>query len=418
MVDDREENLLALDALLSKSEFEPVWARSGEEALEAAKNKEFALVLLDVRMPDMDGFETLSRLRRLPGFINTPVIFVTAEGHSREQEGKAYQHGAVDIIYKPINPSILDAKIKVFINLYKGMKLKEQLAQTKHFLDAHSEMASLIRHKDWKAHSLGSPESWPNELKTSVSLMLSSGFPMFISWGDEGTFFYNDAYIPILGSEKHPKSLGAKFEDVWSDIWKELSPIADRVYLGESSYFEDLPLFMNRNGFFEQTYFTFSYSPIKDSNAEVTGLFCACVETTARKVAEDRLQRNEQNLRILANSIPQLAWVAEPDGNILWYNDRWYDYTGTTFEDMQGWGWEKVHNPELLPTMLPIWKRSLKKGDPWEDTFQLRGKDGNYRWFLSRAMPIRDSNGKILRWFGTNTDIDDQRNAEEKVVNI
>ena len=117
----------------------------------------------------------------------------------------------------------------------------------------------------------------------------------------------------------------------------------------------------------------------------------------------------------MANSIPQLAWMAKPDGWIFWYNRRWHEYCGTTEEEMQGWRWESVHDPAELPRVTQKWKASLASGEPWEDTFPLRRHDGEFRWHLSRAMPFRDASGNILFWFGTNTDItEQQRRAEER----
>ena len=120
----------------------------------------------------------------------------------------------------------------------------------------------------------------------------------------------------------------------------------------------------------------------------------------------------EQQFRTLANSISQLAWMADGDGYIFWYNDRWYDYTGTTLEEMQGWGWQKVHHPNEVERVVERIKTAFKTGDPWEDTFPLRSKNGEYRWFLSRALPIKDQEGKVVRWFGTHTDVTEQREME------
>ncbi len=117
----------------------------------------------------------------------------------------------------------------------------------------------------------------------------------------------------------------------------------------------------------------------------------------------------------LANTIPQLAWMAKPDGNLFWYNDRWYQFTGMAPESQLGWGWESVHDPQELPRVVEKWKAALAKGEPWEDTFPLRRHDGVYRWHLSQARPYRNSSGQIMLWFGTNTDITDQlKLAEER----
>jgi PAS domain S-box-containing protein len=124
-----------------------------------------------------------------------------------------------------------------------------------------------------------------------------------------------------------------------------------------------------------------------------------------RLLAEDALREGEERFRTLANNIPQLAWMADETGYIFWYNDRWFDYTGTNLEQMAGWGWRKVHHPDHVQRVVDKITRCFQTGDIWEDTFPLRGKDGNYHLFLSRAVPIRDPQGKVLRWFGTNTDI-------------
>ncbi len=109
--------------------------------------------------------------------------------------------------------------------------------------------------------------------------------------------------------------------------------------------------------------------------------------------------------------------MADATGSIFWYNKRWFDFTGTTLEEMKGWGWRKVHHPDHVERVVAKISDCFETGKVWEDTFPLRGRDGTYRWFLSRAMPIRDETGKVVRWFGTNTDItghleEAERNAQ------
>ncbi|MEG4499516.1 PAS domain S-box protein [Microcoleus sp. F10-C6] len=123
------------------------------------------------------------------------------------------------------------------------------------------------------------------------------------------------------------------------------------------------------------------------------------------------LHESEARFRALADNIAQLAWMTDATGWIFWYNQRWFDYTGTTLEEMQGWGWQQVQHPEHLDRVVEKFRRCIETGELWEDTFPLRGKDGSYRWFLSRAVPIRDGGGKVLRWCGTNTDITDRKLA-------
>jgi PAS domain S-box-containing protein len=146
---------------------------------------------------------------------------------------------------------------------------------------------------------------------------------------------------------------------------------------------------------------------------EVVSLHCTARDITERSRILSALKESEVQFRTLADSIPHLAWWADEGGNIVWYNQRWYEYTGTTPEQMRGWGWQSVHDPDMLPQVLERWNDCLASGEAFEMEFPLRGADGRYRWFLTRIMPLRDSTGKVLRWFGTNTDVSETREARE-----
>ncbi len=129
--------------------------------------------------------------------------------------------------------------------------------------------------------------------------------------------------------------------------------------------------------------------------------------------ANAALKESEEKLRLLADTIPQLAWMARPDGYIFWYNRRWYEYTGTTPEQMEGWGWQSVHDPEELPKVLEGWKGCIASGEAFDMVFPLKGADDTFRSFLTRVNPLRDDEGRILYWFGTNTDISDIKRMEQ-----
>jgi PAS domain S-box-containing protein len=163
----------------------------------------------------------------------------------------------------------------------------DQIKQELCFFQGEGEIRSLLRTNDWSASPLGHPQTWPQELLTVVQLMLDSNFPMVVAWGPELGFLYNDAYVPIMG-DKHPSSLGLRFEDVWSEVWLDISPIVDKALAGTSSYFEDLPLTLLRKGYPEQAWFTFSYSPVRDSTGAVAGMYCTVIETTSRVLSEKR----------------------------------------------------------------------------------------------------------------------------------
>ncbi len=152
--------------------------------------------------------------------------------------------------------------------------------------------------------------------------------------------------------------------------------------------------------------------PIFDEDDVIVGVVSVMNDITDQKLAEAALRYSEEKFRNLADNMSQFAWMADENWWIYWYNRRWFDYTGTTLDDMQGWGWKEVHHPDHVDRVVASVKAAWKSGQPWEDVFPLRSAAGEYRWYLSRAEPIRDETGRVVRWFGTNTDITEQRETE------
>lgn len=156
-------------------------------------------------------------------------------------------------------------------------------------------------------------------------------------------------------------------------------------------------------------------SPVRDEGGRVVGASKIASDLREQaRLASDLRQKTDQ-FTALANNIPQLAWLADEKGSLYWYNQRWYDFTGTNLEDMQGWGWRSVHHPDHVDRVVERVQRSWDTGEDWEDTFPLRRHDGVYRWFLSRATPLRDEEGQILLWCGSNTDITEQIEAKNRI---
>jgi PAS domain-containing protein len=132
-------------------------------------------------------------------------------------------------------------------------------------------------------------------------------------------------------------------------------------------------------------------SPLYDTQGNTRGAVAVYVDITERKMAEKALQESEEHFHTMVNTIPQLAWIAYPDGYIYWYNERWYSYTGTTPEQMEGWGWQSVHDPKVLPKVLEQWNASLATGQMFDMEYPLHGADGIFRPFITRILPLKDA---------------------------
>lgn len=268
MVDDQPAKLLSYEAILAGLDANLIKARSGREGLELLLKFDVAVVLLDVSMPDINGFEMADMMRQHPRFQKTAILFISAVRMTELDRIKGYQSGAVDYISVPVVPEVLRAKVSVFADLHRKTK----------------ELESLNRELEQR------------------------------------------------------------------------------------------------------------------------------VEERTRQLKE-----SESQFRTLANSIPQLAWMADADGTAFWYNDRWYDFSGASRESTPSSWLKTLLHPDHRERIMASSSHSWQTGEPWEDTFPLLDQAGEYRWFLSRAVPIRDSEGAVARWFGTNTDISRQIAAEEKI---
>ena len=186
-------------------------------------------------------------------------------------------------------------------------------------------------------------------------------------------------------------------EQYWNDLYAQV------INTGESIRTEMRSEALGR-------WFDISVSRVGDAATHQVAIVFA--DISERKRMEIALRENEERFRTLADNMSQFAWMADETGWIFWYNQRWFDYTGMTLEEMQGWGWQQVHHPDHVDRVVEHFRHCIETGEQWEDTFPLRSRDGTYRWFLSRAIPIRDEQRQILRWFGTNTDISDRKQAE------
>lgn len=209
------------------------------------------------------------------------------------------------------------------------------------FLTGGGEMGARVQARDWSTSKLGPIKAWPQSLRTTLSIMLNSGFPTFLAWSQDLISFYNDAYMPILGTK--PEGLGRPFPEVWSEAWETVGPIAARALAGERSYLEDLLIVIERNRSLQESWWTFSYSPVRGETGEVAGILCTVLETTERVLAERRLRFQVdlgKHLHGLVDPRAIMAAAAELLGRHLRAGRVGYgevDATGEFFEVERDW---------------------------------------------------------------------------------
>jgi len=288
------------------------------------------------------------------------------------------------------------------------------------FLSGGGEMGALMRAHDWSTSPLGPPEDWPQSLRTVVSLMLTSKFPMFIAWGPQLVFLYNDGYRPIFG-EKHPRALGVPFREVWSEIWSDIEPLVTKALAGEATYHEDLHLVMERNGYPEDTWYTFSYSPVRDETGGIGGMFCACTETTREVKLRAALRAEHERLREFFQQAPGfMAMLTGRDHVFELANDAYLQLVGhrrdilgkpvrDVLPEVAGQGFFELLD-KVYSSGEAFVGRNLRvglqrePGSPVEDRFV----DVVYQ-------PITDSTGAVTGIFAEGYDVTERVQAEESL---
>lgn len=288
------------------------------------------------------------------------------------------------------------------------------------FLAGGGSLGAMIRTLDWSVSPLGPPEHWPAPLKSVVSLMLNSKFPMFVAWGDALGFLYNDAYAPILGA-KHPAALGQRFEEIWAEIWPDLDPLVDRALGGEASWLDDLPLVMKRHGYDEDTWFTFSYSPIRDERGRVRGLFCACTETTDKVRAVRTIRSERERLENLFAQAPGfMAMLSGPSHTFELVNAAYQRLIGDrsvvgltvreALPELEGQGFF-----ELLDTVYRTGEPFIGRQQPLLLRRTPNGPiEQAYVDFIYQ--PVRDSEGAVTGIFAEGYDVTEQSKSEERLA--
>ena len=292
-------------------------------------------------------------------------------------------------------------------------------------------MGALMRAHDWSESPLGAPESWPQPLRTVVGLLLQSQFPMFVAWGEALGFLYNDSYAEILGA-KHPRALGRRFHDIWSEIWPDISPLIDAAMAGQATYREDLPLVMNRKGYDEQTWFTFSYSPVRDESGKVAGMFCACSETTGKVLAERALRElNETLERRVDEALAERKLLADiVEGTNAFVQVVDLDYRWLAINQAAADEFERIFGkrpkvgesmldllasqPEHQAAVKAVWSRALA-GEEFAEIGEFGDPARDRRVYEMRYNTLRDRDGKRIGAYQFVYDVTERLRDQERL---
>jgi len=278
-------------------------------------------------------------------------------------------------------------------------------------------MARLIREKQWAGTTLGPPQEWPQSLRSVVDLMLGSAFPMFVAWGQDLNTLYNDGYAQIMGA-KHPDGLGKPFLEIWHEIRKDLQPLVRRALGGEAFYMENLPLRMRRHGYEEDTWFTFSWSPVLDESGRIAGIYCACTETTRMVLAEQHLRAREEWLQSMFDQSPGFAAVVRgPDHVFEMANAAYHSITGN--RELVGRTLAEAL-PEVREQGFIGWLDGVYKsgvpfvGRSYPITIS-RGPDApRYDAYVDfMYQPLRDAAGEVQGIFIQGHDVTEQHRAQQ-----
>ena len=281
-----------------------------------------------------------------------------------------------------------------------------------YFLLDGGEMGELIRTKDWSKTPLCAPENWPQSLQTMVSVMLNNPFGMYIAWGNEYIQLYNDGYRPILGANKHPAALGISTRETFSEIWHTIGSMFDGVMNGKAVGFPDFKLTLNRNGFIEECYFDFAYSPIKKEDGEIGGVLVTVIETTNKKRVEEDLAESENRFRKMAEETDILIAMGDETSKGIYFNKAWGEFTGRPVKELLDFGWADLIHDEDRKNFVDIYLNAFEKREPWIGEFRMLNKEGNYRSLLAKGSPRFSPDGTFAGYISSSFDITGIKKAE------
>ncbi|KQQ97320.1 PAS domain-containing protein [Massilia sp. Leaf139] len=287
------------------------------------------------------------------------------------------------------------------------------------FLDNGGRIGREIRERDWSEHPLGPIAGWDALLRTSLGIVLGSSFPTFLAWGDDLTLFYNDPYESMLGRKTN--CLGAPFPAVWHEVWDSLGPYVRRVLGGESFFFENYAVTLERNGYPEQAWFTFSYSPLRDERGVVRGLICTCVDVTDKVQALARHKEAEERLALSLEASGNIGtWSYDLDDGTTYVDERFarlfqidaaLAQSGTELERFT----DMIH-PDDRPRVLAAIAAAIATDSRYDIDYRIPQRSGVDVWVNARGKVFTDPASGQRRFAGIAVDITARVASEERAA--
>ena len=255
----------------------------------------------------------------------------------------------------------------------------------------------------------------PTEMREGVASALLEASPDCVKLLEpDGTIRYlNQAGYTLMEIDAGAALKGTLWQNMWpSGMRGTIQTALEQARSGGTARFDGIcPTAKGK-----QKWWDVVVTSIRAANDEIDCFLCVSRDITAWKVAEESLTLSEQRFRALADNMGQLAWMAYPSGYVFWHNQRWLDYTGVNAVDATGSGWQQVIHPDYTDRVIGQLGLALERGETWQDTYPIRGVDGDYRWFLSQAMPLHNDEGRVALWCGTNTDVTEQRRTSLRLM--